>query len=594
MTQASGKVHVVRVSKTGYVDKQGRRKDYASAYLRRTYRDGGKVKNETVANLSALPGHVIDWIDAGLKGQQLVPAASAVTITGSVPHGHAAAVHAMAAKLGLPALLGPAGRQRDLAVALIISRVTAPASKLSTLTWWNDTTLGADLGVAGASTDDIYAAMDWLGHRQDAIEAKLAARHLAPEPNPSKMALFDLSSSWLEGRCCPLAARGYSRDGKKGKLQIEYGLLTDPEGRPVAVRVFPGNTGDPAAFTAIADVVRTKFGLAQMVMVGDRGMITSARIAALNQIEDGTPQPDPYQWITALRAPAIRKLMADDGPLQLSLFDQQDLAEITSDDFPGERLIACRNPVLAADRARTRNELLAATEKLLAPVIARVQAGRPQGAGEIGVEVGKVISTYKTGKHFTVTITDTTLAIERRQDRIDAEAALDGFYVLRTPVPAGELDAAAVVTAYKNLKYVERDFRHIKSDDLDLRPVFHRLEERVQAHVLICMLACYLVWHLRRAWAPLTFTDQNPPRQDNPVVPARRSAAAQAKASRQHDPAGQPYHSFHGLLQHLATLTRNQVRYTGTQVTIAMLAEPTSTQRQAFELIGAPIPLTLK
>jgi hypothetical protein len=594
MTQTGGKVHVVRVSKTGYVDKQGRRKDYSSAYLRRTYREAGKVKNETVANLSALPGHVIDWIDAGLKGQQLVPAASAVTITGSVPHGHAAAVHAMAAKLGLPALLGPAGRHRDLALALIISRVLAPASKLSTLTWWADTTLGADLGVTDASTDDIYAAMDWLGHRQDTIEAGLARRHLAPAANPSRMALFDLSSSWLEGTRCPLAARGYSRDGKKGKLQIEYGLLTDPAGRPVTVRVFPGSTGDPGAFTAIVDVVRKKFGLQDMVMVGDRGMITSARIQAMNQLDDGTQRPDPYQWITALRAPAIKRLMADDGPLQLSLFDQQDLAEITSDDFPGERLIACRNPVLAADRARTRDELLAATEKLLAPIITRVQAGRLQGAGEIGVEVGKVISRYKTGKHFAVTITDTTLAIERRQDRIDAEAALDGFYVLRTPVPAGELDAAGVVTAYKNLKYVERDFRHIKSDDLDLRPVFHRIEERVRAHVLICMLACYLTWHLRRAWAPLTFTDQNPPRQDNPVVPARRSAAAQAKASYQHDQAGQPYRSFRGLLEHLATLTRNQVRYTGTDVTIAMLAEPTSAQRQAFELIGAPIPLTLK
>ena len=396
-----------------------------------------------------------------------------------------------------------------------------------------------------------------------------------------------------KGRRCPLAARGYSRDGKKGKLQIEYGLLTDPSGRPVAVRVFPGNTGDPAAFTAIVDVVRKKFGLAQMVMVGDRGMITSARIDALNQQEDGTPQPDAYRWITALRAPAIRKLMADDGPLQLSLFDQQDLAEITSEDFPGERLVACRNPVLAADRARTREDLLAATEKLLAPLIARVQAGRLQGAGEIGVEVGKVITKYKTAKHFAVTITDTTLTIERRQDQIDAEAALDGFYVLRTPIPADELDAAAVVTAYKNLKYVERDFRHIKSDDLDLRPVFHRLEERVKAHVLICMLACYLTWHLRRAWAPLTFTDENPPATDNPVTPASRSAGAQVKASYQHDSAGQPYHSFRGLLEHLATLTRNQVRYTGTQVTIAMLAEPTSAQRQAFELIGAPIPLTL-
>jgi hypothetical protein len=594
MTRPGGKVHVVRVTKTGYVDKQGRRKDYSSAYLRRTYREAGKVKNETVANLSALPDHVIDLIDAGLKGTPLVPAAEAVTITRSLPHGHVAAVAAMAGTLGLPALLGPAGRQRDLALALIISRVAAPASKLSTLTWWADVTLGADLGVDGASTDDIYAAMDWLADRQDGIEAQLAARHLGPEANPSKMALFDLSSSWLEGRCCPLAARGYSRDGKKGKLQIEYGLLTDPEGRPVAVRVFPGNTGDPAAFTQIVTVVRDKFGLRDMVMVGDRGMITSARIAALNQLEDGITRPDPYGWITALRAPAIKKLMADDGPLQLSLFDQQDLAEITSDDFPGERLIACRNPVLAADRARKREDLLAATEKLLAPITARVTAGRLAGAGPIGVEVGKVISRYKTAKHFQVTITDASLAVARKQDQIDAEAALDGFYVLRTPIPASDLDGPAVVAAYKNLKYVERDFRSIKADDLDLRPVFHRLEERVRAHVLICMLACYLVWHLRQAWAPLTFTDENPPAPGSPVAPARRSAAAQAKASYQYDQAGQPYYSFRGLLEHLATLTRNQVRFAGAPATVPMLTEPTSTQREAFHLLSTPIPLTLK
>src|SRR5580658_9659274 len=490
MVARGGAMHVARNRRT-YTAKSGEQRVYESVLVRRTYRDGGKVRHETLANLSALPAEAVAAIEATLKGERLVPAAHAVRITAAAPHGHVAAVHAAAVMLGLPALLGPAGRQRDLALALIISRVVKPGSKLSTLTWWNDTTLGADLGVAEASTDDLYAAMDWLEHRQDAIEAGLARRHLAPEPNPARMALFDLSSSWLEGTRCPLAARGYSRDGKKGKLQIEYGLLTDPSGRPVAVRVFPGNTGDPAAFTAIVGVVREKFRLAQMVMVGDRGMITSARIQALNQAGDGTPRPDPYGWITALRAPAIRKLMADDGPLQLSLFDEQDLAEITSGDFPGERLIACRNPVLAADRARSLLNLLATTEKLLAPLIARVRSGKLTGAGPIGVEVGKVISTYKTAKHFAVTITDTTLAIERRQDRIAAEAALDGFYVLRTPIPADELDAPAVVAAYKNLKYVERDFRHIKSDDLDLRPVFHRLEERVRAHVLICMLACY-------------------------------------------------------------------------------------------------------
>jgi hypothetical protein len=594
MAGNSGKVHVVRVRKTGYVDKQGRARDYSSAYLRRTYREAGKVKNETVANLSVLPDHLIDLIDAGLKGAALVPAREAVTITRSVPHGHVAAVHAMARKLGLPALLGPASPRRDLALALVISRVVAPASKLSTLTWWDDTTLGADLGVAEATTGDIYAAMDWLAARQDAIEAQLAARHLAPQANPGRMALFDLSSSWLEGSRCPLAARGYSRDGKKGKLQIEYGLLTDPEGRPVAVRVFEGSTADPAAFTAIITVVRDTFGLEKMVMVGDRGMITSARIAALNQPEDDGTAPSPYGWITALRAPAIKKLAADDGPLQLSLFDEQDLAEITSPEFPGERLVCCRNPVLAQQRARKREDLLAATEKLLAPVAARVQAGRLTGAAKIGIEAGKVISKYKAGKHLDVAITDDSLTVTRKQAQIDAEAALDGIYVLRTPVAEDQLDAPGVVTAYKNLSRVERDFRSIKTDDLDLRPVFHRLEERVRAHVLICMLAAYLTWHLRQAWAPLTFTDEHPPPQDNPVTPARRSAHAQAKASCQHDSAGHPYRSFRGLIEHLATLTRNQVRFAGTTATVPMLAEPTAGQRQAFDLIGVPVPLTLK
>ena len=584
-------MHVARI-RGSHVDKQGRRRDYESRYLRRTYRDGGTVRHETLANLSGLPGGVVDAIEAALKGTALVPASEAVTITASVPHGHVAAVHAMAVKLGLPALLGPACPQRDLALALIISRVVAPASKLSTVRWWAGTTLGADLGAA--STDGIYAAMGWLEARQGAIEKRLAARHLAPEANPARMALFGLSSSWLEGTHCPLAARGYSRDGKKGKLQIEYGLLTDSEGRPAAVRVFPGNTGDPAAFTEIVTVIRDKFKLAKMVMVGDRGMITKARIEALNLDEDGNKVPDPYGWITALRAPAIRKLMAEGGPLQMSLSGQQNLAEITSPDYPGERLVACRNPVLAADRARTRSELLAATEKLLAPIIARVAAGRLTGAGETGVAVGKVISKYNTGKHFVITITEDSLTVARSQAQIDAEAALDGFYVLRTPIPASQLDAAGVVTAYKNLKYVERDFRSIKADDLDLRPVFHRLEERVKAHVLICMLACYLTWHLRRAWAPLTFTDEDPPTAADPAAPARRSAAAQAKASRQHDETARPYRSFRGLLDHLATLTRNQVRFAGTPAAVPMLAEPTSTQREAFDLIGAPIPLALK
>ena len=471
-----------------------------------------------------------------------------------------------------------------------MSRVVAPGSKLSTLAWWGDVTLGADLGIADATTDEAYAAMDWLAARQDAIETKLARRHLAPAANPQRMALFDLSSSWLEGSHCPLGARGYSRDGKKGKVQIEYGLLTDPEGRPVAVRVFEGNTADPAAFTEILGVVHEDFQLRKMVMVGDRGMITTARIKALKELDDK------YGWITALRAPAIRKLMAEDGPLQLSLLDEQDLAEISSPDFPGERLVACRNPVLAEDRARKREALLAATGKLLAPIAARVAAGRLTGKDAIGVAVGEVIGKYKMAKHFDIAIADTSLTIERKQAQIDAEARLDGIYVIRTPVPASDLDPAAVVTAYKNLKYVERDFRHIKSDDLDLRPVFHRLEKRVKGHVLICMLAAYLTWHLRQAWAPLTYTDEEPPVQANPAAPARRSASADAKASRQHDEAGRPYRSFPGLLAHLGTLTRNELRFAGTPATVPVpvLTEPTCEQRQAFDLIGAPIPLTLR
>jgi Transposase DDE domain len=568
------------------VNKAGEERIYGSALLRRTYRAEGTVKNETVANLSALPDHVIDWIDAGLKGQQLVPAGEAFTIVRSLPHGHVAAVAAMARTVGLPALLGPRCRERDLALALIISRVVRPGSKRSTLTWWADTTLGADLGVADASTDEIYAAMDWLVGRQEAIEATLGRRHLVGEVNPSRMALFDLSSSWMEGRLCPLAARGYSRDGKKGKLQIEYGLLTDPAGRPVAVRVFAGNTADPAAFVEAVSIVRDTFGLERMVMVGDRGMITSARIDAVKELGH-------LGWVTALRAPAIAKLAREGGPLQLSLFDQQDLAEISHPDYPDERLIACRNPLLAAERARKREDLLTATEKLLGEIIARVRAGRLSGADAIGVAVGKVINTYKMGKHFAYTITDTGLTIERKHDQITAEAALDGIYVLRTSVPAEQLRAHDVVFAYKNLSHVERDFRIVKVDDLDLRPIRHYLEDRVKAHVLICMLACYLVWHLRRAWAPLTFTDEHPPQRDNPVTPAHRSAHAEHKASGQHDEHGHPYRSFRGLLDHLATLTRNQIRYHGSTTDIPLLAEPTSDQRQAFNLIGTPIPLTL-
>jgi len=586
VAKRSGPVHVARI-KNGYVTKAGQRRDYESVYLRRTFRDGGKVRHETLANLSALPAEAVTAVEAVLAGQSVVAAGQAVRLGRSLRHGDAAAVSAQARTLGLSALLGPACRERDLVMAMVISRVIRPESKLATLSAWADSTIRVDLDVAGASTDELYAAMDWLGDHQDDIEAKLALRHLSAAASPSGMALFDLSSSWMEGSHCPLAALGHSRDGKKGKAQIEYGLLTDPEGRPVAIRVFPGNTADPTAFIDAVQMVRDKFGLRALVMVGDRGMITSARIDALREL-GGTG------WLTALRAPAIAKLAAANGPLQLSLFDQQDLAEISHPDYPGERLVACRNPLLATQRARKRAELLAATEAVLAPITAAVSEGRLVGADQIGLRVGKVVNKFKMAKHFDLAITDTTLSIARRTAQIEAEALLDGIYVIRTSVPTERLDAPAVVTAYKNLAHVERDFRSIKADDLDLRPIHHHLEDRVRAHVLLCMLACYLVWHLRRAWAELTYTDEHPPARDNPVAPATRSEAAQGKARRHTDTNGQPLRGFRGLLDHLGTLTRDEVRFTGTQHAVSMLTEPTPTQRRAFELLDTPIPLTLR
>jgi Transposase DDE domain len=473
-------------------------------------------------------------------------------------------------------------------LALIIARVCRPASKLATTRWWADTTLAADLGVADATTDEVYAAMDWLAGRQEAIETKLVRTHLSGPGNPDRLALFDLSSSWMTGRCCPLAARGYSRDGKKGLPQIEYGLLTDPAGRPVAVRVFPGNTADPTAFTTIVEAVKDTFRLTDMVMVGDRGMITSARVEALRELGG-------FGWVTALRAPAIAALAADDGPLQMSLFDQASLAEITHPDYPGERLVACRNPALAQERARKRLALLEATDIELAKIVAAVVAGRLSGAGKIGIRVGKVIGRYKMAKHYTLTITDDTFAFTRDQDQIAAEAALDGIYVIRTTVAPEQMDAAKVVATYKSLARVERDFRCLKAIDLDLRPIHHWTETRVRAHVFICMLAAYLAWHLRQAWAPLTFTHENRPEAADPVAPARRSKDADAKAATKTTTAELPARSFTALLDHLATLTRNHLRVAGNDTSgFDLLAIPTPTGRRAFELLGAPIPLTLK
>ena len=587
MPKRGSAIHV-STHRRHYVGKDGVERDYETHLLRRSYREDGKVRNETVANLSHLPADLIEMIRASLAGEAFVPAAAVATVARTRPHGHVAAVHSQAKALGLPALLGPAGRERDIALALVIARVCRPGSKLATTRWWTDTTLADDLGVADASTDEVYAAMDWLVGRQEAIETKLVRTHLSGAANPDRLALFDLSSSWVTGRHCPLAARGYSRDGKKGLPQIEYGLLTDPAGRPVAVRVFGGNTADPTAFTTIVQTVRDTFKLTDMVMVGDRGMITSARVQELRDLGG-------FGWVTALRAPAIAALAADDGPLQMSLFDQTNLAEITHPDYPGERLIACRNPALAQERARKRLALLEATDTELAKIVAGVAAGRLAGAGKIGIRVGKVVGRYKMAKHYTLDITDDTFAFTRNQDQISAEAAMDGIYVIRTTIGPEQMNAAKVVSTYKSLARVERDFRSIKSIDLDLRPIHHWTETRVRAHVFICMLAAYLVWHLRQAWAPLTFTDENRPEAIDPVAPAQRSQDADHKAATKTTTENQPARSFTALLEHLGTLTRNHLRVDGNDdSSFDLLAIPTPTQRRAFELLNASIPLTLK
>jgi Transposase DDE domain len=560
----------------------GEPREYVSHLVRRTYREGGKVKNETLANVSHLPPAAIDVLRKALAGQMLVDVEKDVEITRSLQHGNVAAVMAVAEQLRLPSILGPTGRQRDIALALIVARVIQPGSKLATKSWWTDTTLGADLGIDDVSTSEIYAAMDWLFSRQDDIERQLVDRHLTE----SGKVLFDLSSSWVEGHCCPLASHGYSRDGRRGLEQIEYGVLTDPAGRPVAIRVFPGNTADPTAFIEAVSAVQEKFHLKDMIMVGDRGMITSARIKALRESSG-------LGWITALRAPQIAQLAAPDGPLQPTLFDETNLAEITHPKFPGERLIACRNPFLAAERARKRSELLDATENALAPVVAAVEEGRLAGEASIGIKIGKIVNKRKMAKHFKITITDTSVTVARLEESISAEAALDGIYVVRAEEKHVEgMDGGEIVTSYKNLAQVERIFRTIKTTDLEVRPIYHHLENRVRAHLLICSLAAYITWHLRKTLAPLTFTDENPPDRADPVAPARRSEAASRKTARKEQPDGTPLCSFQGILTHLATLTRNELHVSGGG-TVQLIANPTEIHRKVFELIGLPIPKIL-
>jgi hypothetical protein len=548
---------------------------YETHLLRRSYREGGRVRTETLGNISHLPPELIDLVRRGLAGERFLPAAG-MEIRRSLPHGHVAAVLGVLRALGLERLIDARrSRQRDLVVGMLVARLLAPGSKLATVRRLGQTTLGATLGIAGASEDELYGELDWLGARQARIEARLAARHL----EPGGLVLYDLSSSYVEGSHCPLAKLGYSRDGKKGTLQIEYGLLTDPAGRPVAVEVFPGNTGDPATVPATLEKLRVRFGLERVVLVGDRGMLTSARIETLRAVG--------LDWISALRGPAIRAL-AEGGSLQLGLFDERNLAEIEHPEFPGERLVVCRNPALAAERARKRIELLAATEAALGKLVARVEAGSLRGAARIGLAVGRVIDRFKMAKHFELEIADDHLGVARWTDAIAAEAALDGLYVLRTSVPAERLDAPGVVRSYKLLARVERAFRSFKAADLAIRPIHHPTEGRVRAHVFLCMLAYYVAWHLERAWAPLLFRDEERPEGDDPVAPAQRSDAALAKARTHELPDGTPVHSLRTLLAEMATLTRNLVVPAGApdEAAFEITATPTPLQARAFALLG--------
>ena len=573
MAKRSGTAHVVTTTRK-YKDKV-----YSTHLLRRSYREDGKVKNETLGNLSHLPDALVDLIRRSLQGETFVPLHQAFEVVGSRSHG---AVHVVAAamqRLGFSSLLATkTSRERDLVCAMIAARIIVPHTKLATTRWWHTTTLAEDFGVADATEDELYAAMDWLLARQGRIEKKLAARHLEED----SLVLYDLSSSYFEGQTCPLAKRGYSRDGKKGKLQVNYGLLTDGRGCPVSVSVYEGNTADPQTLMPQINRLRKDFGLAQVVMVGDRGMISQKAVDALREQEG-------IDWITALKSGAIRALI-DQGQLQLGLFDESNLFELTHPDYPGERLVACRNPELAALRVHKREDLLQATEKNLEKVRTMVQSGRLRGQDRIGVRVGKVVNQYKVAKHITLDIKDQAFSFQRKTQSIATEAALDGIYVIRTSLKATRMDGADCVRHYKSLAQVERAFRTLKSVDLRIRPIHHRLERRVRAHILLCMLAYYIEWHMREAWRELLFadTDQAAKATRDPVAPAKRSATAQRKATTRKLEDGTPAHSFSTLMDELSTIVRNTCRtpHTGPDgYTFEVVTTANPKQRHALGLI---------
>ena len=566
-----------------YIDTVPNRNSPPAVLLRESSRVGNKIIKRTLANLSDWPAPQVDLLRRVLKGEALLSPSQALQIERSLPHGHVAAALGTLRRIGLESdLARSACPERDLVCAMIVARILAPASKLATARGLNEQTasssLGALLGLELVDEDYLYAAMDWLLPRQARIEDKLAARHL----QPATVVLYDVTSTYFEGRRCPLAQYGHSRDERPGNLQIVFGLLTNPEGCPVAVEVFEGNTADPKTVAGQIRKLRQRFELQQVVIVGDRGMLTSARIREDLQTEEGV------RWITALRAPQIQQLAAD-GNLQLSLFDQQDLAEIQHPAYPGERLIACRNPLLAEERKRKREELLTATEKQLEKIRAATQRKRRplRGKKEIGLAVGKVLGRYKMGKHLQLTIEEDRFDWQRKPASIEREAALDGIYVIRTSVPASDLTGQQVVATYKSLSTVERAFRSMKSVDLKVRPIHHHHPERVKAHVFLCMLAYYVEWHMRRALAPLLFDEEDheaaETQRSSIVAPAQRSLSAQQKALSKQTVDGFPVHSFRTLLADLATLTRNRVRM-GEQL-FDMLATPTTLQERAFELL---------
>jgi transposase len=575
MAARTGSVHVATTRRV-YKDQV-----YETHLLRRSYREDGKVKNETLGNLSHLPLPVIELIRRSLQGETFVPLGQAFEITQSRPHGHVQAVSLAMKRLGLAALLGgKACPERDCVLAMIASRIIEPATKLATTRGWHTSTLAAEFNVADADEDDLYAAMDWLLERQDAIQKKLATRHL----HEDGLVLYDLSSSYFEGTTCPLARRGYSRDGKPGSLQVNYGLLTDARGCPVAVSVHEGNTSDSLTFMPAVHKLRDELGVQRMVMVGDRGMVSSKAIAELREMPG-------MGWITALKSASIRALV-EGGVLQMGLFDERNLLEITSPEYPGERLVACRNPALAKLRAHKREDLLAATERNLEKLQERVQTGKLSGADAIGVRVGKRINQYKVAKHFELNITDTMLAWTRKADSIQAEAALDGIYIVRTSLKPEQMDSADCVRSYKSLSQVERAFRSIKTMDLKVRPIHHRLENRVRAHIFLCMLAYYVEWHMREAWRELMFADTEREAQAtrDPVAPAQRSPSAQHKASTHVLTSGETAHSWRTLMQELATLVRNTCRAPGADSlapTFQVTTHPNSIQQRALDLIQA-------